>query len=390
LLALGAFFVLAASVAACGSGVPGNSVADVAGNPITYAAWNHWMYVAEKGNTANSPGAPVIVPTDPPGFSRCIAQARKAVPALKKSPDKTLRSQCKALFTSLNQQVMSFLITAYWYQLEANRLHFHISSAQVASMFAAQRKQAFPNSSGYTAFLAETGQTQADLLFRVRVQALLKKLLALHNTSITSASIAAYYKSHSSEFGTPASRNLKLVRTNTLKQANAARSALQHGQSWCKVTKQYSVDPSKSSCGALTNVTSGQEEHVLNAAAFSAPQGKLEGPLHGTFGYYVFEVTKITNGSVESLAKATPTIRSILQNQATTSAQSAVNKVASQHWKAKTNCLSTYAINFCKGYKAPKTASATPGTSTPPPSSSSGTTSSGSSSGTTSGGTSTK
>ena len=75
--ALGAFFVLAAGLAACGSGVPGDSVADMSGNPISTTAFNHWMYVAAKSNAVQTPGAPVIVPNDPPEFKSCIAQARK-------------------------------------------------------------------------------------------------------------------------------------------------------------------------------------------------------------------------------------------------------------------------------------------------------------------------
>ena len=72
ILALGAFFVLGAGIAACGSDVPGNSVADMAGNPVTTQAFNHWMYVAAKGNAAQGgPGSPVVVPTDPPRFNGC-------------------------------------------------------------------------------------------------------------------------------------------------------------------------------------------------------------------------------------------------------------------------------------------------------------------------------
>ena len=66
ILALGAFFVVAVAVAACGSGVPGDSVAVVAGNPITTQAFNHWMYVAAKGKASQGPATPVIVPNDPP------------------------------------------------------------------------------------------------------------------------------------------------------------------------------------------------------------------------------------------------------------------------------------------------------------------------------------
>src|SRR5436305_6423001 len=97
ILALGAFFVLGAGIAACGSDVPGNSVADMAGNPITTQAFNHWMYVAAKGNAAQSgPGSPEVVTTDPPVFKRCVAQARKLVSQVARQKDSQIRSECKS------------------------------------------------------------------------------------------------------------------------------------------------------------------------------------------------------------------------------------------------------------------------------------------------------
>ena len=53
--ALGAFFVVGVVAAGCGSGVPGNSVADVAGNPITLRAFHHWLFVAAKSQSAQQP-----------------------------------------------------------------------------------------------------------------------------------------------------------------------------------------------------------------------------------------------------------------------------------------------------------------------------------------------
>src|ERR1700757_3229716 len=137
LLALGAFFVVALGVSACGSSVPGDSVADVAGNPITTQAFNHWMYVAAKSQAAQSPGQPVIVPNDPPNFNKCVAQVRKEIPSLAKTATKTLQSDCKQLFTSLSSQVMDFLIKSYWYQADANKLGVKVTDAQVQTAFAA-------------------------------------------------------------------------------------------------------------------------------------------------------------------------------------------------------------------------------------------------------------
>ncbi len=57
----------------------------MAGNQVSAQAFNHWIYVAAKGNAAQSPGAPVIVPNDPPDFKNCIAQVRKQIPSLAKT-----------------------------------------------------------------------------------------------------------------------------------------------------------------------------------------------------------------------------------------------------------------------------------------------------------------
>ena len=356
--ALGAFFVLAVGVAACGSGVPGNSVADVAGNPITTQAFDHWMFVAAKSQAASNPGSPVIVPTDPPQFSGCVAQVRKQIPSLAKTSSTQLRADCKQLFTSLSNTVMDFLIKAYWYQAEAARDHIKVTDAQVEKAFTTAKNQQFSTPSQFQTFLSQTGQTQADILFRFRINTIFQKLIAKHQTSVTPAAIQSYYNKHQSEFGTPETRDIRIVLTKTEPQANAAKKALQSGKSWNKVAKQYSIDPtSKNSGGLLVGVTKGQQDAALDSAAFSAQINKLFGPVKGQFGYYLFEVTKITPPKKQSLAAATALIRQTLVGQGQTSAQNSVNKTASQHWRSQTSCRSAYAMSDCAGYKAPKTGS---------------------------------
>ena len=363
LLALGAFFVAAAGVAGCGSGVPGNSVADVAGNPITTQAFNHWMFVVAKSEAAQSPGTPVIVPNDPPNFNTCISEVRKQIPTLAKSKTATLRSDCKQLFTSLSSQVMDFLITAYWYQADAAKLHVNVTDADVQKTFNAAKKQTFPTAAGFNAYLTQTGQTMEDVLYRFKVNAIVQKLQAKDTKSITQADIVAYYNSHQSQFGTPEARNLRIVLTKTAAQADAAKKALQSGQSWNTVAKKYSTDPTtKNSGGLLTNVTQGQQDAALTQAAFSAPLNTLLGPVKGQFGYYVLEVTKITQATHKTLAQATPTIRSDIANSQTQTAQTAVANHAKKDWLSQTKCASQYAMADCSGYKAPKTA--TTGSST--------------------------
>ena len=369
--ALGAVAGTSVLLAACGgssNSVPDNSVAEVAGTPITTQAFNHWMYVAAKSQAAQSPGQPVIVPTDPPQFNQCIADVRKAVPSLAKQSDTTLRSGCQRLFSSLSGQVLDFLIKAYWYQADAARQHLSVTDAQVQKQYNTAKQQAYPTASAFNSFLKQTGFTVDDLLFRFRVSALFQKLAAKHTTKVTPATIKAYYFSHLQQFGKPETRSIRIVLTKTEAQAMAAKAALDSGQSWAVVAKKYSTDPTtKNNGGQLTGVAKGQEDKALDTASFAAKTNKVLGPVKGQFGYYVFEVTKITKATQQSLAQATPLIQQTLTGQQQTNAQTAVDKVAKQNWLAKTKCGKSYEIADCSGYKAPKTSTTTtPGAPTTP------------------------
>jgi foldase protein PrsA len=362
-LALGAFFVAALAVAGCGSGTPENSVADVAGNPITTQAFNHWLYVAAKSQAAQSPGQPVIVPNDPPNFNNCIAQVRKQIPSLAKTATKTIRSDCKQLFTSLSSQVMDFLIKAYWYQADAHKLGINVTDAEVQKAFNTAKNQEFPKGAGFNTFLSQTGETLNDILYRFRINEIVQKLAAKHNATVTEKQIQNYFNTHSSQFGTQESRNIRVVLAKSEADANAAKKALASGQSWATVAKKYSTDPTtKNTGGLLTGVTKSQADPALSTVAFQAPLNTVLGPVKGQFGYYIFDVQKITPATHQTLAQATPQIRQQLTTQQQQNAQTAVDNHAKKDWLSQTTCQPQYAMADCKGYKAPKTA--TTGSST--------------------------
>jgi foldase protein PrsA len=365
LLALGAFFVIGLGIAGCGSSVNGDAVANVAGNPITVQALNHWMYVAAKSQSSGS-SSPVIVPNDPPDFNNCIALVRKEVPSLAKQKTATLRTDCKQAFTQLSSQVMDYLIKAYWYQADAAKMGIKVTDAEVQKAFDTAKNAQFKSDpSGFNTFLSQTGQTLPDILFRFRVNEILQKLLAKHTKPVTQADIQSYYNSHLSQFGTQATRSLKIVLASSEANALAAKKALSSGQSWATVVKKYSTDATtKATGGVLSGVTKSQLETALANAAFSAPANKVEGPLKGQFGYYVYEITNIKPGTQQSLAQATSLIKQTLTSQASTNAQTAVDNVAKKDWLSQTTCRAEYAMADCHGYKAPKTATTSTGSST--------------------------
>jgi foldase protein PrsA len=365
--ALGAFFVAVVALSACGSSVQTNAVANVAGNPITMQAFDHWMYVAAKGQASSSPSAPVIVPNDPPNFANCVKQVRAQIPSLAKTPDATIVKDCKQLYTTLSGQVLDFLIKAYWYQATAHKLGIKVTPAQVTAALNQAKKQQFPTNAQFQTFLKSTGQTLQDIQYRVLISQVFKALAKRYTPPITQAQIQSYYNAHKTQFGTPESRDLKLIRTKTKAEAAAALAAVKKGQAWAKVAKKYSQDPSKAQGGVLSGVTSGTEEQAFNTALFGAPANKLEGPVKGQFGYYLFIVTKIHQGSQKSLADVSTQIKTLLQQQQQQTAQTKVDALVKKQWFSQTTCRKGYSMADCKGYKPPKPVSTTPTTPTTPP-----------------------
>ncbi len=87
ILALGAFFVLALGVAACG-GVPGNGVARVDDAVITKRTFDHWLPAAAAATQPPGVMANVSVP-DAPKFTKCTAQKAAQQQPAKGQPRRT-------------------------------------------------------------------------------------------------------------------------------------------------------------------------------------------------------------------------------------------------------------------------------------------------------------
>ena len=302
LLPLAALAVGLAVLSGCGNDVPSGAVAKVGDSTITQEEFDKWLSTAAKGNAQ---GGTAAVP-DPPDYEKCVAaKAKTPVPKDQKQPtDDALKKQCKSEYDALKKEVMQFLIQAEWVQQEAADQDIKVTDAQIKKSFEDQKKQAFPNDKQYNQFLASSGMTEEDILFRVRLDQLQQKLtqkVTEDAKKVSDADIEAYYEKNKKRFAQPERRDLRVVLTKTEAKANQAKQALESGQSFKKVVKQYSIDEaSKSQAGLLPAVTEGQQEKAFDTAIFEAKKGQLEGPVKTQFGWYVFEVEKITKASQQT------------------------------------------------------------------------------------------
>jgi foldase protein PrsA len=368
--------VLAVALAGCGSNdVPSDAVAKVGDTSIKKTDFDHWLTAAARQqaqSTGQKPGA-VVVP-DPPDFTKCAAaKAQQKVPKGVPKPKPTdLKNQCKQEYEGLRDQTMQFLISAQWLQQEADKRNIKVTDAEVQKTFQQQKKQSFPKEADYQKFLKSSGQTEADLLYRVKLSVLTNKLqqaVVKDQGTVTDQQVTAYYNKNKKRFAQPETRDLLVVLNPKQAKAKAALKAVKSGQSWKSVAKKYSTDDaSKSQGGKLPSVTKGQQEKAFDTAIFNAPKGKVEGPIKTQFGYYVFKVTAVKPARQQSLAQVKETIRNLLKSQQQQKALNDFVKSFQENYKNKTQCAKGYVVDQCKN--APKPKSSTAPVSGAPPGSS--------------------
>ena len=372
--ALGAFFVaaLAVGVSACGGGIPGNSVATVGDQTIKRSTFDHWMRIiaiSQAGQTNPAAAKNAKVP-DAPDFKQCAADKKKAAPKPAKGQpeptEATFVAQCKQQYEQFKTEVLGFLIRSTWLDQEAAKQGVKVSDAELQKQIDAIKKQQFTQKGSYEKFLQNAGLTNEDVLFQQRVRELQDKItqkITKGKGNVTDAQIADYYNKNKSRFATPERRDLRIVLTKTKGKAEQAKRALQSGQSWKSVAKKFSIDQaSKANGGKLAGVAKGQQEKALDTAVFAATKNKLTGPVKTQFGWYVFEVTKVTKAKQQTLDESKASIKQILQSQ---NQQNALKKFGDDYrkrYKAETDCRKGYQVDDCKN--APKkstTTQTTPG-----------------------------
>ena len=123
--------------------------------------------------------------------------------------------------------------------------------------------------------------SEEDILFRVKLNELQPKLtqkITEDATKISDDDIKAYYDKNKKRFAQPERRDLRIVLTKNEAKANEAKAAIESGEDFKTVAKQYSIDEaSKAQGGKLPAVAKGQQEKALDRPS-SRPEGQARGP----------------------------------------------------------------------------------------------------------------
>jgi foldase protein PrsA len=320
-----------------------------------------------QAGQANPAAAKTAKVPDAPDFKQCIADRKKtAAKPAKGQPEPTdaqLKAQCQQSYDQFKTQVLGFLIRSTWLDQEANRLKVKVADKTIVKQIDDIKKQQFAQKGSYEKFLQSAGLTNEDVLYQQRIRELQNQITAKvtkGKDKVTDAQIAAYYNKNKSRFSTPERRDLRIVLTKDKAKAQQAEKALKSGQSWKAVAKKYSIDQaSKNKGGALPGVAKGQQEPAFDSAIFAAKKGKLTGPVKTQFGWYVFDVTKVTPTKQQTLDESKASIKQILASQ---NQQAALKKFGDDYrnrYKKTTDCRKGYVVDDCKNAPKKKATTAT-------------------------------
>lgn len=354
--------LVALVAAGCGNSVPPNAVAKVGDGTITRAEFDHWLEAAAQGSQAQNPaaGSEVVVP-DPPDYTECVAAAKEQdLPKGVDLPsDEELKQSCEQQYEILKGQVMQFLIQAESITQEAGERAVAVTDADVQERFEQTRDDVFPKDKDFQEFLETSGRTEDDLLFQTRLDLLSDRLredVIGDQADPTPAEIQTYYDENADQppLGKPEERDVEIVLAEDEAKANEAKAQIESGDDFSKVAEEFSVDQaSKDNGGKLEGIAEGTQEPALDEAIFGAKVGELGGPIETQFGWYVFRVTKVTEGKQPPLEDVRDTIVELLGQQSEQETLNAFIMDFQKRSEEQTTCADGFIVQGCGNFDAP-------------------------------------
>lgn len=203
-------------------------VATVEQTPITKASFEHWVSVTAALNHA--------------------------------------KVHSKAARAALKKQVLGFLISSQWVLAEAAHLGISVSESEVRQRLHQVTAKQFPKASQLKHYLASIGETEADLLMRIKVE-LLESKIAQHVTAGKTASteprllLSDFQKSFEARWRTRTSCRSGYVMEDCREDKNP--------------THPHQPAASSSSSSSATSSSSSSSSHATSTSASSNSSGEL-------------------------------------------------------------------------------------------------------------------
>ncbi len=210
-----------------------DAVATVAGVPVPETSYRHWLTVERKlGATGNA-----------------------------------------------SHHALGFLITSQWVIGEAAARHMSVSEAEVKQRFVQLARQSFPKAGSLQNYLARSGESEADLLARIKVE-LLASHIAAHVTegkdaSQRSASLAAFERTFQARWKGLTSCRPGYVMEDCREYRGAPETGTATGSAPANARRSHSgsVAASPAGRGGAGSSTAGNSAAATSGEVYTPPGG---------------------------------------------------------------------------------------------------------------------
>ena len=316
------------------------------------------MYVAAKGNASQSPGAPVIVPNDPPNFKNCIAQVRKQIPTLAKTVGQAAQERLQPA-VHLARQPGDGLPDQGLLVPGGGRpkLGIKVTDAQVQTGVQDGQEAAVPDRRRVPDVPHPVRPDDAGHPLPRPGQRDLQEAARQPPDDRHRRGDPGLLHSHTSQFGTPETRDIRIVRTKTQAagegRQGGARRRPELGRRRQEVLGRHRDQEQRRAADRRHQGRGGARRSTRPRSRRRRTRSSARS--RASSATTCSRSTKIKPATQQTLAQATPLIKQILSGQPQTTAQTAVDKQAKKRLAEKTTCRSRYAMADCTGYKAPKT-----------------------------------
>jgi parvulin-like peptidyl-prolyl isomerase len=231
-------------------------------------------------------------------------------------------------FQSVQSVVLNYLVQKAEFEQQAKKLGVSVSSKDVdkaLATFVKSRARYRKNQALLKKDLAGQGMSLAAFRETLFVSVLSQKIFdkVTKDITVSPGDVAAYYTQNASQYGSPASREVRHIliavkdKSGKVDFAKSKAKAEQirklvTNADFAALAKKYSDDPGSKDSGGKYTDTKGSFVPEFEAVAFSLPTGAISQPVRSQFGYHIIQAlaptkkaTAVPYKQVQASIKAT-------------------------------------------------------------------------------------
>jgi foldase protein PrsA len=264
-------------------------------------------------------------------LNRLLAQAR----ANAKESGRPFPKEGTPQYRQFRDQLIKHLVSRAQLVAAAEEREIEISDEEVEQRRKTLVGQYYGGSEKrYREALAKQGineeQARADLETSLIQQELFKDVGT--DVKVTDAEVRKYYEKNKRRYATAARREIRqiLVRTDQRALAQRLANQLGSGANFAQLARRYSRDPRATTSGGRLEITKGDTSAAFERVVFSAPRGRIAGPVRTKSGWHVIEALgPVKRGKTWAYAEVKEQIRQeLLQKKKSDAASNYLVQIA--------------------------------------------------------------